>query len=89
MLAEGLKSTVDSLSLEERHEPSCYLTKLELQNDADYWKTIRQRTSSGRALSFETSGVIHTAPMGKVTIPSTILQECIAYSSANPGCARG
>lgn len=46
MLAEELKSTVDTLSLEGRHELSCYLTKLDLQNDADYWKTIRQRTTS-------------------------------------------
>lgn len=48
MLTEELKTAVDTLSEQERHELSCYLTKLELQNNPDYWKTIRQRTNSGR-----------------------------------------
>lgn len=48
MLTEELKSAVDTLSEQERHELSCYLTKLELQNNPDYWKTIRQRTNSER-----------------------------------------
>ncbi|MGJ8641899.1 MAG: hypothetical protein ACSHX9_00705 [Luteolibacter sp.] len=48
MLTEELKSRVDTLSEQERHELSCYLTKLELQNNPDYWKTIRQRTNSER-----------------------------------------
>ncbi len=48
MIAESLKTAVDTLSPEERHELSCYLTKLELQNDPDYWKTIRERTNSGQ-----------------------------------------
>ena len=49
MIAEELKIAVDTLSAKERHELSCYLTKLELQNDPDYWKTIRERTNSSRA----------------------------------------
>lgn len=47
MIAEELKALVDTLSLKERHELSFYLTKPELQNDPDYWKTIRERTASG------------------------------------------
>jgi hypothetical protein len=38
VIAESLKTAVDTLSPKERHELSCYLTKLDLQNDADYWK---------------------------------------------------
>lgn len=49
VIAESLKTAVDTLSPKERHELACYLTKLELQNDADYWKTIRERTNSGQA----------------------------------------
>jgi hypothetical protein len=49
VIAESLKTAVDTLSPKERHELSCYLTKLDLQNDADYWKTIRERTNSGHA----------------------------------------
>lgn len=49
MLTEELKKAVDTLSEQERHELACYLTKLELQNNPDYWKTIRHRTNSGRA----------------------------------------
>ena len=43
MIAEDLKSQVDGLSKVLRHELSAYLTKLELENDPDYWKTIRER----------------------------------------------
>lgn len=46
MIANELKIAVDTLSVEERHELSCYLTKLELQSDPDYWRTIRERTRS-------------------------------------------
>lgn len=46
MIGESLKIAVDTLSQKERHELVCYLTKLELQNDADYWKTIRERTNA-------------------------------------------
>ncbi len=49
VIAESLKTAVDTLSPKERHELSCYLTKLELQNDADYWETIRERTNSDPA----------------------------------------
>jgi hypothetical protein len=45
MIAEKLKTAVDTLSAKERHELSCYLAKLELQNSPDYWKTIGGRTS--------------------------------------------
>ena len=45
MIAEELKSQIDQLSEQQRHELSAYLTKLELENDPDYWKTIRERTS--------------------------------------------
>lgn len=52
MIADELKTTVDTLSANERHELSCYLTKLELQNDPDYWKTIRERTYSGQVRQY-------------------------------------
>jgi hypothetical protein len=45
MIADELKSQIDQLSEQQRHELSAYLTKLELENDPDYWKTIRERTS--------------------------------------------
>jgi hypothetical protein len=47
VIAESLKAAVVTLSPKERRELACYLTKLELQYDADYWKTIRERTNSG------------------------------------------
>ena len=43
MIAEDLKSQVDGLSRVQRHELSAYLTKLELENVPDYWKTMRER----------------------------------------------
>ena len=49
MIAEELKSAVDTLSEKERHELSCYLTKLELQKNPDYWKTIRERTNPNQS----------------------------------------
>ncbi|MES2981906.1 MAG: hypothetical protein V4727_06305 [Verrucomicrobiota bacterium] len=52
MIAEELKTAVDTLSPKERHELSCYLTKLELQSDPDYWKTIRERTNSVKAKQY-------------------------------------
>ncbi len=47
MIAEELKTKVDTLSADERHELSSYLTKLELESDPDYWKTIRNRVEDG------------------------------------------
>ena len=44
MITEELKSKIESMSHSERHELSAYLTKLELENDPEYWKVIRQRT---------------------------------------------
>ena len=52
MIAEELKTAVDTLSPEQRHELSCYLTKLELESDPDYWKTIRERTNSVKARQY-------------------------------------
>ena len=46
MIADDLKSQIDQLSEEQRHELSAYLTKLELENDPDYWRTIRERSQS-------------------------------------------
>jgi hypothetical protein len=58
VIAEALKTAVDTLSIKERHELSCYLTKLELQNDPDYWKTIRERTKSGQARRYPPASTI-------------------------------
>lgn len=44
MITEELKSTVDTLSADERHDLSAYLAEIELQNDPDYWEAIRRRT---------------------------------------------
>jgi hypothetical protein len=44
VIAENLKTTLDTLSAADRHEVAVYLTKLELENDPEYWKTIRNRT---------------------------------------------
>ena len=44
MIAEDLKSRVDELSEDQRHELSVYLTKIHLERDPDYWKTIRDRS---------------------------------------------
>jgi hypothetical protein len=46
MLAEDLKTRVDKLSDEQRHELSVYLTMIQLERDADYWKTIRERSAN-------------------------------------------
>jgi hypothetical protein len=43
MITEELKTQIESMTQSERHELSAYLTKLELENDPDYWKVIRQR----------------------------------------------
>ena len=56
MIAEDLKSRIDGLIADERRELSAYLTKLELEQDPDYWKTIRRRvagTNSGRLVSVD------------------------------------
>ncbi len=56
MIAEDLKTRIDALSEEERHELSVYLTKLRLENDPDYWDTIRRRVAgkdSGRLISVD------------------------------------
>lgn len=43
MIADTLKSQIEALSPDERHELAAYLTKLELEADEDYWGTIRRR----------------------------------------------
>lgn len=56
MIAEDLKSRIDGLTAEEWHELSAYLTKLELENDPDYWEMIRRRvagTNSDRLVSVD------------------------------------
>ena len=45
MITDDLKSRVDELSDDQRHELSVYLTKLQLERDPDYWKTIRDRSN--------------------------------------------
>ena len=56
MIAEDLKSRIDELSEDERHELAAYLTKLRLENDPAYWETIRRRVASkdtGRLIRVE------------------------------------
>ncbi len=45
MIAENLKHQIDNLTKDQRHEVSVYLTKLQLESDPEYWKTIRERSS--------------------------------------------
>jgi hypothetical protein len=45
MIAETLKSQIEALSPDERHELVAFLTKLELESDEDYWNRIRRRTA--------------------------------------------
>jgi hypothetical protein len=44
VIAENLKTTLDTLSAADRREVAVYLTKLEIENDPGYWRTIRNRT---------------------------------------------
>lgn len=46
MIAEDLKTRVDKLSDEQRHELSVYLTMIQLEKDAEYWKTVRERSAN-------------------------------------------
>jgi len=52
MIAEHLKSALDTLSAADRHEVAVYLTKLELENDPDYWRVVRSRTAESAASSW-------------------------------------
>ena len=42
MILEEIKSKVDQLTPEERHQLSIYLTKLNLQEDEEFWKDVRK-----------------------------------------------
>ena len=46
MITDNLRTRVKSLSLEDRRDLSAYLIKLQLEDDQDYWTTIRERTES-------------------------------------------
>jgi len=43
MIADALKSQIEALSQDERHELAAFLTKLELEADKGYWSRIRTR----------------------------------------------
>jgi hypothetical protein len=43
MIADALKSQIEALSPDERHELAAFLTKLELESDVDYWSRVRKR----------------------------------------------
>ncbi len=44
MISEELRAKVEAMSVEERRELTSYLVKLDLERDAEYWKSIRRRT---------------------------------------------
>ncbi|MFC4994858.1 hypothetical protein [Rubritalea tangerina] len=46
MITEDLKTKVKNLSNKDRSDLSTYITKLKLEEDADFWATIRERTES-------------------------------------------
>ena len=52
MITEDLKSNVKSLSQEDRRELFLYMLKLQLENDEDLLKTIRDRTESYHSRQF-------------------------------------
>jgi len=45
MITDELKTKIGGMTPEERRELSAYLTKLELENDPDYWKVVRERAA--------------------------------------------
>ncbi|MDF1755455.1 MAG: hypothetical protein P1U89_21885 [Verrucomicrobiales bacterium] len=45
MIVDELKSKIDTLTDEERHQISSYLAKLELESNPDYWKAVRKRVA--------------------------------------------
>lgn len=45
MITDELKAQVESLSSEDRTSLSSYLLKLRLENDEEYWKSIREKTA--------------------------------------------
>jgi hypothetical protein len=45
MIADDLKSRIDSLSPEDRHELAVYLAKLELEDNAEFWESVRKRAN--------------------------------------------
>jgi len=46
MITERLKTRVKDLSKEDRRDLSTYLIQLQLEDNQDYWATIRARTES-------------------------------------------
>ena len=46
MVIEELKSEIKKLSSRERADLSSYIVKVQLEEDPEYWKTIRERTQS-------------------------------------------
>lgn len=45
MVTEELKTQVQNLSSEDRTSLSSYTLKLKLENDEDYWQSIREKTT--------------------------------------------
>jgi len=45
MIADSLRSQIEALSSEERHELAAFLTKLELESDEDYWSSSDSSSS--------------------------------------------
>ena len=45
MSIEELKKEIESLTGDERHELSAFLTRLDLEADSDYWDRVRRRAS--------------------------------------------
>jgi len=45
MSIDQLKEEIKSLSGEERHKLSSFLTELELEEDAGYWERVRRRVT--------------------------------------------
>ena len=50
-----------------RHELACYLTKLELQDDTDYWKTVRERVNSSHVRRYAVVSHIQDKPRRPVS----------------------
>lgn len=52
MSIEELKNEIKALSGDERHELSSFLSKLELEDDADYWTRVRRRAGDSNPESW-------------------------------------
>jgi len=52
MSIEELKQEIKELSGDQRHELSALLTKLDLEDDSDYWSRVGRRSSDANSANW-------------------------------------